>query len=236
MDIRIENLKKIYNDTTVLDIDHLEIVSGELIGLVGNNGAGKTTLLRLMLDLIEANDGFVESGGQKVNESEAWKEYTGSYIDGKFLIDFLTPEEYFDFIAEIYQIDDATLQERLAQFDGFMHDEIMGTKKYLRDFSQGNRQKIGIIGAMIVNPKVLLLDEPFNYLDPSSQMTIAHTIQRICKELGTTVIISSHNLNFVADISTRILLLEKGKLIKDLCNEDGAAIQELNEYFGVRAE
>lgn len=236
MDIRIENLKKIYNDTTVLDIDHLEIASGELIGLVGNNGAGKTTLLRLMLDLIEANDGFVESGGQKVNESEAWKKYTGSYIDGKFLIDFLTPEEYFDFIAEIYQIDDATLQERLALFEGFMHDEIMGTKKYLRDFSQGNRQKIGIIGAMIVNPKVLLLDEPFNYLDPSSQMTIAHTIQRICKELGTTVIISSHNLNFVADISTRILLLEKGKLIKDLRNENGAAIAELNEYFGVRAE
>lgn len=236
MDIRIENLKKIYNDTTVLDIDHLEIASGELIGLVGNNGAGKTTLLRLMLDLIETNDGFVESGGQKVNESEAWKKYTGSYIDGKFLIDFLTPEEYFDFIAEIYQIDDATLQERLAQFEGFMHDEIMGTKKYLRDFSQGNRQKIGVIGAMIVNPKVLLLDEPFNYLDPSSQMTIAHTIQRFCKELGTTVIISSHNLNFVADISTRILLLEKGKLIKDLRNENGAAIAELNEYFGVRAE
>lgn len=236
MNIRIENLKKIYNDTTVLDIDHLEIASGELIGLVGNNGAGKTTLLRLILDLIEADDGFVESGGQKVNESEAWKKYTGSYIDGKFLIDFLTPEEYFDFIAEIYQIDDATLQERLVQFEGFMHDEIMGTKKYLRDFSQGNRQKIGIIGAMIVNPKVLLLDEPFNYLDPSSQMTIAHTILRFCKELGTTVIISSHNLNFVADISTRILLLEKGKLIKDLRNENGAAIAELNEYFGVRAE
>ena len=148
----------------------------------------------------------------------------------------MTPEEYFDFIAEIYQIDDATLQERLAQFEGFMHDEIMGTKKYLRDFSQGNRQKIGIIGAMIVNPKVLLLDEPFNYLDPSSQMTIAHTILRFCKELGTTVIISSHNLNFVADISTRILLLEKGKLIKDLRNENGAAFAELNEYFGVRAE
>ena len=179
---------------------------------------------------------FVESNGQKVNESETWKEYTGSYIDGRFLIDFLTPEEYFDFIADVYNIDDKTLQERLAQFEGFMHDEIMGTKKYLRDFSQGNRQKIGIIGAMIINPKVLLLDEPFNYLDPSSQMTIAHMIQRICKEQGTTVIISSHNLNFVADISSRILLLEKGKLVKDLPNADGAAIAELNEYFGIQAE
>ena len=234
--IKIQNLKKIYNGNTVLDIDNLGVAKGELIGLVGNNGAGKTTLLRLILDLIQADDGFVESNGQKVNESEAWKEYTGSFIDGRFLIDFLTPEEYFDFIADVYHIDDETLQERLAQFEGFMHDEILGTKKYLRDFSQGNRQKIGIIGAMIINPKVLLLDEPFNYLDPSSQMTIAHMIQRICKEHGTTVIISSHNLNFVADISTRILLLEKGKLVKDLPNADGAAIAELNEYFGIQAE
>ena len=110
MDIKIQNLKKIYNGNTVLDIDNLGVAKGELIGLVGNNGAGKTTLLRLILDLIQADDGFVESNGQKVNESETWKEYTGSYIDGRFLIDFLTPEEYFDFIADVYHIDDETLR------------------------------------------------------------------------------------------------------------------------------
>ena len=113
MDIKIQNLKKIYNGNTVLDIDNLGVAKGELIGLVGNNGAGKTTLLRLILDLIQADDGFVESNGQKVNESETWKEYTGSYIDGRFLIDFLTPEEYFDFIADVYHIDDETLQAML---------------------------------------------------------------------------------------------------------------------------
>lgn len=234
--ITIHNLKKIYNGVTVLDINNLNIAQGELIGLVGNNGAGKTTLLRLVLDLIKADDGYVESNGKQVNESEDWKQYTGSYIDGRFLVDFLTPEEYFAFIADVYGIDDETLKQRLAPFEGFMHDEILGTKKYLRDFSQGNRQKIGIIGAMMIQPKVLLLDEPFNYLDPSSQMSIAHLIQRMCKEQGTTVIISSHNLNFVADISTRILLLEKGKLIKDMPNNGGEAIAELNEYFGIQAE
>ena len=236
MNIKIQNLKKIYNGNTVLDIDTLNIASGELVGLVGNNGAGKTTLLRLILDLIKADDGCVEINGQKVNETETWKEYTGSYIDGRFLIDFLTPEEYFDFIADVYHIEDKQLQQRLSHFEGFMSDEIMGTKKYLRDFSQGNRQKIGIIGAMIIQPKILLLDEPFNYLDPSSQVAIAHMIHHICKQLGTTVIISSHNLNFVADISTRILLLEKGKVMKDLDNTAGAAIAELNEYFGIQAD
>lgn len=236
MDIKIQNLKKIYNGNTVLDIPELSIVSGELIGLVGNNGAGKTTLLRLILDLIKADDGYVESNGVKVNENEDWKNYTGSYIDGRFLIDFLTPEEYFAFIADVYQIPEDVLANRLATFESFMHGEILETKKYLRDFSQGNRQKIGIIGAMIINPKVLLLDEPFNYLDPSSQMAVARMIQHINKDLGATVIISSHNLNFVSDISSRILLLEKGKLVKNLNNEKGAAIEELNEYFGIQSE
>lgn len=236
MEINIRNLKKSYNGVTALDVPSLDIGSGELVGLVGNNGAGKTTMLRLMLDLIKADDGYVEINGEKVNETEAWKEFTGSYIDGRFLIDFLTPEEYFSFIAEVYHINDEAMRQRLEDFKAFMHGEILGTHKYLRDFSQGNRQKTGIAGAMIIEPKVLLLDEPFNYLDPSSQMIIAKMIESLCKDMGTTVVISSHNLNFISDISSRILLLEKGNIIKDINNNNGDAMTELNQYFGLRAE
>lgn len=236
MEINIRNLKKSYSGITALDVPSLDIGSGELVGLVGNNGAGKTTMLRLMLDLIKADDGYVEINGEKANETEAWKEFTGSYIDGRFLIDFLTPEEYFSFIAEVYRINDETMRLRLDAFKAFMHGEILGTHKYLRDFSQGNRQKIGIVGAMIIEPKVLLLDEPFNYLDPSSQMNIAKMIESLCKEMGTTAVISSHNLNFISDISSRILLLEKGNVIKDINNNNGDAMTELNLYFGLRTE
>ena len=203
MEIKIQNLVKQYGKNTVLNIPELTIGSGELIGLVGNNGAGKTTLMRLILDLIEAH----------------------------FLIDYYTPEEYFGFIAQVYQISKEALDSRLEQFRPLMHDEILGTKKYLRQFSEGNRQKIGIIGAMLINPKVLILDEPFNYLDPTSQITVAKLIRQMNEQLGTTVIISSHNLNFVSEISTRILLLEKGVVIKDLPNHDGSATKELEEYF-----
>ena len=84
---------------------------------------------------------------------------------------------------------------------------------------------------MLINPKVLLLDEPFNYLDPSSQIIVARLIQQMNRQLGTTVLISSHNLSFIADISTRILLLEKGRLAKDLPNREGSATAELNDYF-----
>ena len=234
MELKIEQLQKKYGENIVLDIPELTIGSGELIGLVGNNGAGKTTLLRLMLDVIEATNGRVLSGDKNVVENEAWKTYTGSFIDKHFLIDFYTPEEYFTFIAKLYDIPEETLNQRLEEYAPLMNGEILGTRKFLKDFSEGNRQKIGIIGAMFINPKVLLLDEPFNYLDPSSQIIISKLIQKMNRDLGTTVLISSHNLNFIADISTRILLLEKGKLIKDLPNHDGSATAELNTYFTER--
>ena len=231
MEIKIQNLVKQYGKNTVLNIPELTIGSGELIGLVGNNGAGKTTLMRLILDLIEATEGTIEVGGMRVTEDASWKQTTGSFIDGRFLIDFYTPEEYFGFIARVYGLSKDELEGRLETYQPLMHGEILGTRKYLRQFSEGNRQKIGIIGAMLVNPKVLILDEPFNYLDPSSQMTVAKLIRQINFLLGTTVIISSHNLNFVSEISSRILLLEKGVVIKDIINEDGSAAQELEEYF-----
>ena len=231
MDIKITNLKKVYGEHTVLNIPELTLASGELIGLVGNNGAGKTTLMRLILDVIGATEGYVESDGRRVEQDELWKSYTGSFIDGRFLIDFFTPEEYFTFIGRIYGIDKDTLQQRLAPFEPLMHGEILGTKKYLKDFSQGNRQKVGIIGAMMIQPKVLILDEPFNYLDPSSQITVARIIEQQNRELGSTVLISSHNLSFVNDISSRILLLEKGVVVKDLDNREGGAEAELKAYF-----
>ncbi len=248
MDIKIDNLQKVYGEKVALDIPELEIHSGELVGLVGNNGAGKTTLLRLILDLIKATRGRVLSNGVDVTgatedkkaeftsaDNIAWKRYTGSFIDGRFLIDFYTPEEYFIFIGRLYGLSKETVMERLEAFKPLMHDEILGTQKYLRDFSEGNRQKIGIIGAMMIHPKVLLLDEPFNYLDPSSQIVVARLIAEMNHNLGTTTIISSHNLSFVADISSRILLLEKGQLIKDLSNVEGSAIAELNNYFNAEA-
>lgn len=231
MTLQIDNLKKNYSGKTVLDIPSLSIDDGQLVGLVGNNGAGKTTLLRLALDLIRADEGCVQSDGKRVDESEEWKNYTGSFIDGRFLIDFFTPEEYFDFIARVYGIEKAVMEERLERFRPLMHGEILDTHKYLHDFSQGNRQKVGIIGAMIIHPRVLLLDEPFNYLDPSSQIHVARLIADMNREQGTTTIISSHNLNFVTDISSRILLLESGHVVQDLPNTDGSARQALENYF-----
>lgn len=231
--ISINQLTKVYGSQTALNIPELTIGRGEIVGLVGNNGAGKTTLLRILLDILQPTTGHAAIDGQRVDQSTEWKEFTGSFIDDRFLIDFYTPEEYFDLIAQLYHLQPGELSARLADFDQLMHGEILATGKYLRNFSQGNRQKTGIIGAMMIHPQLLILDEPFNYLDPSSQMIVARRICRLNAELGTTVLLSSHNLEFVSEISTRILLLERGEIAKDLRNANGEAIAELKEYFAL---
>jgi len=230
MELQIKDLVKRFGDKTALDISELNIEKGTLLGLVGNNGAGKTTLFRLILDLLKADTGYVLSKEADVSKSEAWKTYTGSFIDNRFLIEFLTPEEYFYFAGECYGMNKEMVHERLQPFTRFMNDEILGQKKYIRNFSSGNKQKIGIMAAMMIRPEILILDEPFNFLDPSSQIEIRDMILKLNRELNTTVLISSHNLNYTTEISNRLVLLEKG-LIKIDKNNTPEVIEELNNYF-----
>ena len=244
MNLTIEKLTKSFGDKQALNIDHYAIHSGETIGLVGNNGAGKTTLFRIILDLLHADTGCVTIDGVvdgvpvscDTSKSESWKAYTGAFVDTGFLIDYLTPEEYFRFIAKISGISDEVLHDRLLQFDGFMNGEILGQKTLIRNLSMGNKQKVGIISALIMQPQLVILDEPFNFLDPSSQNILKHVLTDYNRETGATILISSHNLAHTIDISTRIALLEKGQIIRDLPNSEGSARTELETYFETVAE
>ena len=229
--ITLSNLSKKYRDVTALNIPELTIGDGELVGLVGNNGAGKTTMMRLILDLIRADRGTAALDGRRVDQDPAWKDFTGSFLDGSFLIDFYTPEEFFDFVAEAYGFSREEMQRRLRAYETLMNGEIMGKGKLIHDHSNGNRQKIGIIGAMLVNPRVLILDEPFNYLDPSSQLVVAKLIRDMNRDLGTTVLVSSHNLTSINDLCNRILLLERGNLLMDKAHVPGSVDPELEAYF-----
>ena len=229
--ITIKNLKKLFGETLACNIPELTINKGEIIGLVGNNGAGKTTLFRLILDLLEADDGSVELKGVKVNDSEEWKHFTSAFIDDGFLIDFRTPEEYFTFINRVSGIKDCNIDDIAQKFEHFTGGEVFGRKILIRNLSAGNKQKVGIISTLITSPEILILDEPFNFLDPTSQNLLKKMIESYNRETGATVIISSHNLTHTVDISTRILLMEHGELKRDIVNIDQESIKELNEYF-----
>ncbi|MBR8706816.1 ABC transporter ATP-binding protein [Bacteroides pyogenes] len=231
--ITINQLKKKFGEKVAVDIEQYEINRGEMLGLVGNNGAGKTTLFRLILDLLKADNGKVSIDGIDVSTNEDWKKFTGAYIDDGFLIDYLTPEEYFYFIGKMYGMDKEQVDERLQTFQRFMNGEVIGQKKLIRNYSAGNKQKIGIISAMLHDPQLLILDEPFNFLDPSSQSIIKHLLKKYNEEHRATIIISSHNLNHTVDVCPRIALLENGIIIRDITNENNSAEQELEDYFNV---
>ena len=243
MQINLHQLCKKFGNKRAVDISDFTINNGDIIGLVGNNGAGKTTLFRLILDLLKADSGIVTmvtaDGQNSINPalSEEWKLISGAYIDEGFLIDFLTPEEYFDFTARINglpAIDWENIDNSIiAPFIPFTNGEIFNQKKLIRDFSAGNKQKIGIISALFTKPELVILDEPFNFLDPTGQNTLKQIISQYAQSTGATVLISSHNLQHTTDISTRIALLEHGSIIEDLPNINGSANQALEEYFKV---
>lgn len=231
--ILFENLQKKFGEKVAVNINHYTLANGDVLGLVGNNGAGKTTLFRLLLDLLKADSGHVQINNIEVSQSEEWKLSTGAFIDESFLIDYLTPEEYFQFIGKMYGLNKQTTEERLNRFEHFMNGEVLGQKKYIRNFSMGNKQKIGIISAMLHQPQLLILDEPFNFLDPTSQSVIKHLLQDYHRETNATILISSHNLNHTTDICSRIALLENGSIIRDIDNSQRSAEKELEEYFNV---
>lgn len=229
--ISIENLKKTFGETIACDIPAFTINDGDILGLVGNNGAGKTTLFRLMLDLLRPDQGAVSINGINPASSEEWKKHVSAYIDEGFLIDYLTPEEYFDFLGKISGLDPEMMIQRLQKYEHFAAGEVFGQKKLIRNLSAGNKQKVGIISALIRETEIVILDEPFNFLDPTSQNILKKTLKQYVDETKATVLLSSHNLQHTIEISTRIALLEKGQIVRDLSSIDLEAQHELEDYF-----
>lgn len=228
--IEIRNITKTYNKDTVLKIDSLEINSGQTFGLVGNNGAGKTTLFSALLDLIKPTTGEVLNNGINVRTSEDWKTFTSAFLDESFLISYLMPEEYFYFVGELRNFNKDKVDEFLKQFEDLFNGEILGGKKFIRDLSKGNQKKVGIVAALIGDPEVIILDEPFANLDPTTQIRLKKIIKNLSKKEDVTVLVSSHDLQDVTEVSDRIVLLEKGLIIKDI-KKTTKTLKDLESYF-----
>jgi ABC-2 type transport system ATP-binding protein len=230
--ITIDTVSKKYGKAEVLNIDALEIPTGQSFGLVGNNGAGKTTLFNILLDLIRPTTGAIVTNDISVHKSEAWKTFTGSFIDESFLISYLTPEEYFQFIGDLRGMNKADVTSFLSQFDEFFNEEVLEKKKYLRDLSKGNQKKVGIVAAMMGNPQVVVLDEPFANLDPTTQIRLKKILKTLTENKEITVLVSSHDLSHVTEVCERIVVLDKGAVVKDIVTS-AETLQELERYFAV---
>ena len=231
--ILANNLSKTYNNgVKVLNINNLEIPKGQSFGLVGNNGAGKTTFFSLLLDLIQPSTGSITNNGVQVNTSEDWKPFTSAFIDESFLIGYLTAEEYFYFIGDLRGQNKADVDALLNKHEEFFNGEILNSKKYLRDLSKGNMKKVGIIATLIGSPEVVILDEPFANLDPTTVNRLKKIIKELSENPEVTVLVSSHDLVHTVEVCNRIVALNKGEIVKDI-ETSPETLRELEAFFAV---
>ncbi len=230
--IQINQLTKVYSSQTVLDISTLQIPKGESFGLVGNNGAGKTTMFRILLDLIRPAAGNILINHEDVAKTMQWKSFTGAYLDQGFLIDFLTPEEFFQFTGKVKGLSQDDIKHFLESLSDFFNNEVLGTNKFIRNLSMGNKQKIGIAAALMGQPELVVLDEPFNSLDPSTQIRLKNLVKKMRTESQITFLISSHDLSHITEVCDRIVVLHEGKVAHDIKTSDDT-LMALESYFAV---
>lgn len=225
----IEGLRKRYG-AFQLEVPEFTAAAGETVGVVGNNGAGKTTLFRTILDLIKPDEGAVSHNGEVAHESEEWKRCTGSYLDQDFLIPFLTPREHYLFVGQAYGIDPDDVIGRAEACEPFLPEGFLEDGKFNREYSEGNKQRIGIVAALVVQPRLLVLDEPFANLDPTSQIQLSGIIRDLTESRSCITLISSHNIEHVAALCPRIALMEDGRIIRDEATNP-ETLESLRGYF-----
>jgi len=214
--IQTENLTKKFGDTFAVDDVSINVRQGEIYGFLGLNGAGKTTTIRLLLGMIKPNSGTISLFGQKAKQaSEIWND-VGYLVEAPYSYPDLTVKENLEVFYHLRGLKDKnSINEiiHVLQLEHFKHRKA----KFL---STGNSQRLGLAKALIHNPKLLLLDEPINGLDPAGIVEIREFLKDLVKNHGTTIFLSSHILSEISKIATRIGIVHNGRLIKEINTGD----------------
>ena len=213
--IEIKNLTKIYNASQkAVDNISLTINDGEIFGFIGHNGAGKTTTIKSIVGILEFEQGdiLINSKSIKTNPIECKKEM--AYIqDNPDLYDNLTGIEFINFVADIYEVDKNKRNESIKKFaEMFSMEKNLGDQ--IASYSHGMKQKIAIIAALVHNPKILILDEPFVGLDPKAVFDLKQIMEQMCKENNTTIFFSTHILDVAEKLCDRVAIIKQGKIVK----------------------
>lgn len=208
--IKLASVSKKFGSTKAVDDISLEIEKGEVVGFVGVNGAGKTTTIAILLGFIRATNGTVEIFGRPMNVTVAHKfHHDIGYAAGDMeMFDKLTAQQYLDFILRSNGIKNKDRYDELVnQFQPQLDKKIIS-------LSRGNRQKVALIAAFMTSPKLVILDEPSSGLDPLMQQAFLDLV-RVEQAKGTTIFMSSHILSEVADVCSRVILIARGRIVKD---------------------
>lgn len=209
--LKVENIIKKYGENVAVNNLSFTVDAGEIFGLLGENGAGKTTTFRIIMGLIDANEGKVTLDGKKIDYSET--DNIGFVTEERSLLIKLTVQEQIEFYGTLKGMNKDTINKRLDYW--LEHFEIPSYKfRKIKELSKGNQQKIQFISAIINEPKLLILDEPFTGLDPINVKLMKDAIYYL-KEKGCSIIFSSHQMEYIEDFCEKLILLVKGNTILD---------------------
>jgi len=234
--LQVDGISKSFGPVQALTTVSFSVASGEIVGLLGPNGAGKSTTMRAILGLVPPDGGEIRLFGQNVtSDPAATKRLVGYVPESPALYEFLTGAEYLDFVADMYGLDPTTRADRIRQYlAGF---ELAGHENSLiSGYSQGMKQKVALIAALSHHPKLLLLDEPLNGLDPRSARITKDLLRNLAGHEGVAVLFSTHVLEIAQAICDRIVILDRGQVVASgtvtaLRDRAGLSGRDLEEVF-----
>lgn len=211
--LKIENLTKKYGDKSAVDNLSLHIQSGEIYGFIGHNGAGKTTTLKACCGILQFDNGEIYIDGVSVKENPIACKSKLAYIpDNPDLYEFMTGIKFLNFVADVFGIPKSERNERIKKYADIFEltDDLA---QPIGSYSHGMRQKLAIISALIHNPKLVIMDEPFVGLDPKSSHSLKKIMREICDN-GGAIFFSTHVLEVAEKLCDKIAIIKDGRLIK----------------------
>jgi ABC-2 type transport system ATP-binding protein len=232
--IEVKNLKKYFETVKAVDGISFEVRKGEIFGLLGPNGAGKTTTIKLLLGLLEPNDGQMNVLGFNPERNDIQvKERLGYVSEEPLIFESLTPKDLFDFIASIRELDESTVQERAKEYLESL-DALEYYDQTIATLSHGNKQKVQIIAAILHDPPLLILDEPLAGLDAKS-VRVLKEILELHTENDGSVLFSTHIMEIAEEVCDRIGIIHKGKMVgigtveelRQKSNKLGASLEDV---------
>lgn len=229
--LEIKNLTKIYkNGKKAVDNLSLTVKNGDIYGFIGHNGAGKTTTIKSIVGIHEFEEGSILIDGVSIKDKPLQCKQNLAYIpDNPDLYEYLTGIQYLNFIADIFNISDSDRKERIEkEAKDFGIFDVLGN--LISSYSHGMKQKLAIIGALIHEPKLLVLDEPFVGLDPEASVRLKEKMHSLCKR-GSSIFFSTHVLDVAEKLCNHIAIISKGRLVVEGETEKLTKDKSLEELF-----
>lgn len=228
--LRIEHLTKIYGDKKAVDDASLVINKGEIYAFIGHNGAGKSTTIKCCCGILKFEEGEIYIDGVSVKEDPLSCKKKIAYIpDNPDLYEFMTGIQYLSFVGDIFEVEADVRSERIKKY-GDMFDITKDLAQSISAFSHGMKQKLAIISALIHDPKVIIMDEPFVGLDPKASHLLKTTMREMCDD-GACIFFSTHVLEVAEKLCDKVAIIKGGKIIKSGTMEEVKGDASLEDVF-----